>query len=635
MRLLVALGANGNIRNLREDTIVHMVINGGLKDYVCDILKMNKPLELGDRKWESPEDVTHSDIKISITKEGEGGLRPAECAQQSQQDDIVTLLTVEHPDLVSPLAEAPDCYRCTLCTEMLVLPCQLQCGHRFCLPCISKAFAHETRHSNTTTQTCPYRCLQRSLTNPVLDEKFENRMMNEVGKDYKVRLQSFYRSRACDIIHEIRKTYPVIDDQLVYASCQFSVGNETFTIAPASNRELLRISCPLLPLTLLEKLSETKKQSVLSYVLESNLLGAKVCGGTVELGYGHILFVCYVSLQLSKNSAATDMIMAMNRCLENYKSNLKKIISSNDETSITGHQGEIPPPNKISEIRGNLQRAELMVDTLQLHLQKKGIIDGSIYYDRRSNWHIKVATTVISITYERSYDILYVYMPIVSIIPTCPTHRNRVFEILLSPQPAAAGIPIGIGYDRNENFILYHMALRVGCVPHTAIKEIFLNFVEAAFNKVGQVQKYCESPHTVLDPCNMEICGYVASKILRKSMSSAGSADEEITNFLSSGHSRVIVIFDSEDYESVQGAHTITIRENPSSVFVALHAIALRGGFSSLYLRLPTSRSAVLVNGVASPSILFDDDTRLLLSDIKSFLESLSAANVRAVLIDG
>eukprot|EP01060_Flectonema_neradi_P017265 TRINITY_DN2412_c0_g1_i1.p1 TRINITY_DN2412_c0_g1~~TRINITY_DN2412_c0_g1_i1.p1 ORF type:complete len:997 (+),score=145.95 TRINITY_DN2412_c0_g1_i1:124-3114(+) len=636
MRMLLALGADGNLQNMRDDTILHMAINGGLKDYVDDILKMNKPLVATNRKWETPADVANNDVLVSITKEGDGGFKPADCAQHNQQDDIIALLSHEHPELISPLSDAPYCYRCTLCTEMLVLPSQLPCGHRFCLPCITKTFHHELKQNNETVKTsCPYRCLQKSITSPTLDQDYELLMMSEIPKDYNARLQSYYRTKAADIIQEIRKTYEVVDDQVVYASCQFSVGGVNFTISPTQRRELLRISCPLLPLALLKSLSRCKRRKVLTYILEANLLGAKVCGGTVEVGYEHLVLVTHISLQLCSTLAASEMITAMKNCYDEYQKSLRVMIEDTQQEP-TMHQGEIPSPTKISVIRSNHAKAALMVDTLQIMLQKIGIIDNSIYYDNRSNWHIKLATVVVSVTYESSYDMLYVYMPIVSILPSNTDQRNAMFEVLLTPQREAAGLPAGIGFDSNANFVLFHMAFRVGCVPHTTLRDMFLEFVEASFCKIRQVQGHSQIHHQgILDPCNKEVCSFIATRILRQESPTTGCSEGEISSFMKSGMSIIILIFDSEDSVSYPNTHTMLIRENPFGLFKALCELARRKGFTTLLLRLPTSRSAVLLDGVASETILIDDDSRLPICRIKSFLESLCSLGVRAVLIDG
>eukprot|EP00667_Euglena_gracilis_P003737 EG_transcript_3750 len=482
-RLLIEVGADVNKGDKHKETPLHLAVNAGEEKYVQLLL------EEGFDKRLDPT------TRLNLCAKNRNGATPLDIALANDAEPIIRMLEargLRRPEDERPV---PEALLCCLCGRLLFQPAALACGHAACLYCVTAAMARDPDHPNQFS--CPKRCVIKHAGPPMISPDLERRIKEDLGDEaYQRREEAFFKHRGNALLADLSR------HQNRNPALRF---NENNTCEIAHEGLLLRITLLKKELyvyhTLMKGLppDPKKRLKLLEYILEGNLLGSTVCsGGITILTNSDVVMHMSAQLHLAKSSALREIVTVFAKCARGWHQHLVPSMEG-DVRALEKIISESPAPILVSERVGDFEKAQATVECFQAALPEAE--RAGLYFDNNKTWHLKNARFSLSITYEPRSDCIYVYSPVWNMMPKKEEVRLHLFEKLLRLNLFFSDLPgNGIGIDLHGDFVLMHIILQLGSVPHTHLRDLYRQYVaqvERCVQVVGQCVHQGSGLHSV------------------------------------------------------------------------------------------------------------------------------------------
>ena len=114
----------------------------------------------------------------------------------------------------------------------------------------------------------------------------------------------------------------------------------------------------------------------------------------------------------------------------------------------------------------------------------------NLHFDNNKTWHLKSARFQLNITYEHRSDCLYVFSPVWNGLPKRDEVKLVLYEKLLRLNLFFTDLPgAGVGIDTHGDFVLIHIVMQLGNVPHTLLHDctkLFMSQIDRCIQSVNQ-----------------------------------------------------------------------------------------------------------------------------------------------------
>eukprot|EP01062_Namystynia_karyoxenos_P071836 TRINITY_DN675_c1_g1_i2.p1 TRINITY_DN675_c1_g1~~TRINITY_DN675_c1_g1_i2.p1 ORF type:complete len:1637 (+),score=554.70 TRINITY_DN675_c1_g1_i2:325-5235(+) len=563
---LIRLGALPNLTNIDHDTVLHIAVNAVWVDCTRTLCTQCTQLFEWERAWDAPviegrkrgferaAFPKYADMYMDMWVRGGKHAIPSECAEALNNRNLIQIFEqhITGPQaagqgsrppgaqLCAPGAldnSIPDKWTCLICTSLLCQPAKLPCGHVFCLRCITKAIGDIVRSDKSLSGLiCPFRCEQRPVQLPWLDEDChrllstgewwapqkltpeeeaeEGRRLDTGERYYRKHITERLSQRAADCLREFKPTRrdpteDTVPDLMLNESGRCPVEIHGKRVQYAMVQDVLHVTSVVMTGKEVEQVQMpcdwVRLARLYLFVLEGNYRGRSACSGSVTLNdLNELVMHLHIQLDLAFRSAAKECTTLICRATEPYRTTLMQLVGKEEGTRPVVPT-EIPNPENLAEVRGNMFKVRLMVSCLQHMLLEAPAHGGDADTGgENKEWYCRTASPTdgqwvceaegehpVHLEYDEAPDVIRVTTTVLEQFPHRVDVQGRLFGMLLrgNVQPEG-GPPRGVEYIEqslpglspaiHDGSVILQMAVQVGASPHTKLRDSFRDYVKFA-----------------------------------------------------------------------------------------------------------------------------------------------------------